>query len=42
MLGVAPCCLLEQIAAALICDAGGLSLDETAYSILIADKDTGL
>ena len=42
MLWVALGRLLEQIAAALIRDAGGLSRDETAYSVRIADEDTGL
>ena len=39
---VAPSCLVEQIAAALICNAGRLGCDETAYSTLIAEEDTGL
>ena len=42
MLWVASWCLLEQVAAALFGDSGGLSRDETAYSIRIAEVDSGL
>ena len=42
MLRVAPSCLAEQIATALICYAGRLGRNETAYGILIAEEDTGL
>lgn len=42
MLWVALWGLLEQVAAALIRDSGGLSCNETANSIAIAEEDTGL
>ena len=42
MLRVAPWCLFEQVAAAVIRDAGGFSRDEPGYSIRIPEEDTGL
>ena len=42
MLRVAPRCVLEQVAAALFRDSGGLCGDEAAYSVWIAEVDSGL
>ena len=42
MMWVAPWNLLEQIAASLVRDAGNRIHDEIAYSVLIAEEDTGL
>ena len=42
MLWIAPRRLLVQVAAAFIRDSGGLSGDEIAYSIWVAEVDSGL
>ena len=42
MLLIAPCCFLEQIAAAFFHDAGSLIRYETGYGIRITQQDAGL